>query len=85
MVAAAPQNIDEEEYAAFLWLLLETIVDLHTMPPGFKADAAIACVLDADMADVLSAYHSARAEGRLGSGYGTAALRLQDMRARCIE
>jgi hypothetical protein len=38
------QNIDEEEYAAFLWLLLETIVDPVAMPPNFKRDSQIGTV-----------------------------------------
>ncbi|CAB1109749.1 unnamed protein product [Ectocarpus sp. CCAP 1310/34] len=43
------ENIDEEEYTAFLWLLLETITNSNVVPPSFKPDREIECIVDKDL------------------------------------
>ncbi|CAM9215265.1 unnamed protein product [Scytosiphon promiscuus] len=45
------ENIDEEEYTAFLWLLLETITDTNVVPPSFKPDREIECIVDEDLSE----------------------------------
>ncbi|CAM9865253.1 unnamed protein product [Phaeothamnion confervicola] len=46
------ENISEEEYAAFLWLLLESVTDKAVVPRRFRPDADIRGIVDADMEQV---------------------------------
>lgn len=37
------------QYTAFLWLLLETITNTAVVPPSFKDDREIECLVDKDL------------------------------------
>lgn len=39
------------QYTAFLWLLLETITDTNVVPPSFKPDREIECIVDEDLSE----------------------------------
>ncbi|CAM9158044.1 unnamed protein product [Ectocarpus sp. 8 AP-2014] len=60
------ENIDEEEYTAFLWLLLETITNTNVVPPSFKPDREIECIVDKDLSEATKRIRDslAGAEGR---------------------
>ncbi|CAM9533059.1 unnamed protein product [Ectocarpus fasciculatus] len=60
------ENIDEEEYTAFLWLLLETITNTNVVPPSFKPDRDIECIVDKDLSEATKRIRDslAGAEGR---------------------
>lgn len=39
------------QYTAFLWLLLETITNTNVVPPSFKPDREIECIVDKDLSE----------------------------------
>lgn len=39
------------QYTAFLWLLLETITNSNVVPPSFKPDREIECIVDKDLSE----------------------------------
>ncbi|CAM9833814.1 unnamed protein product, partial [Choristocarpus tenellus] len=48
------------KYAAFLWLLLETITQSNIIPPSFKKDRDIECIMEKDVTTGLEGGHSAK-------------------------
>eukprot|EP00903_Cladosiphon_okamuranus_P012631 g11817.t1 len=60
------ENIDEEEYTAFLWLLLETITNTNVVPPSFKPDREIECIVDKDLSEATNRIRQALATSAEG-------------------
>lgn len=54
------------QYTAFLWLLLETITNTNVVPPSFKPDRDIECIVDKDLSEATKRIRDslAGAEGR---------------------
>lgn len=50
------------QYTAFLWLLLETITNTNVVPPSFKPDQEIECIIDKDLSDSTTRIRSALAD-----------------------
>lgn len=53
------RNSRPMQYAAFLWLLLETITITNIMPPSFKPDQEIECIVDTDLSEAIDRTHRA--------------------------
>lgn len=50
------------KYTAFLWLLLETITNTNVVPPSFKPDRDIECIVDEDLSEATSRMRDALAD-----------------------